>query len=253
VGDVTNTIAIDQIAAFTNNPAQMFPAAIVAIAVGYIYYVYAFRIARREKVSTVPVWLHAFFLADDSTAAVVFFNAARNHDWFWFYILFAVGMLVWVGFEIYCIWFALKHERLTLTGDRVPPLSMKQGWAYAGALYLVSLCVVNLVRTWTGDEVMMIMFTVCNILAVTVPPIYWLKSPTREGASMGMAINMILIAFTNFLPPGFGWWTTASAYFDHPVWYVSGVVITGYAIAAAVMLSKKPAKVQIPGQPKPIW
>lgn len=253
MGNVTNPVAVDQIHAFLYDPWHMYPAAIVAIIVGYVYYVYAFRIARREKISSIPIWLHCFFLADDSTAAVAFSLAAAKYHWFWFYCLFAIGMLVWVGFEIYCIWFGLKHERLTLTGKRVKPMTMKQGWFYCLAIYLVSFCIVNLVRFWSGDAVMMNMFTICNILAVTVPPLYWLRSPNRYGASMGMAINMILIAFTNFLPRGFGWWTTASNYYDNWLWYLCGIILTVYTIIAACMLSTKPKKEWKKGEKKPIW
>jgi hypothetical protein len=254
VGDVTNTILEDQIAAFANNPGQMFPAAIVAIFVGYWYYVYAVRILSREGKSPVPIWLHCFFLADDSTAAVVFFKAARENDWFWFYVMFSAGMVIWVAFEIYCIWWGLKHERQESFGRHDgTPITMKQSVGVAVALFLVSLATVNLIRVWTGDDVMMQLFTICNILAVVVPPLYWAKNETREGASMGMAVTMVLIAATNFLPPGLGWWTTASSYFDHPLWYIAGAVITLYSVGALIMLSRKPAKVAVAGQRKPIW
>ncbi|MBT8339996.1 MAG: hypothetical protein HKP58_10390 [Desulfatitalea sp.] len=252
MGEVYNTIAIDIINAFTNNPERMFPAAFVAITVGYIYYVYSFLLIRRDKKSSIPLWLHVFFLADDTTACVIFFLAAMKYNWYWFYVMFSVGMFIWIFFELYCIRFALLNERQEIRGGD-KPVTMKQGIVYVIALYAVSMVVVNMIIVWTGDEVMMQMFTICNILAVTVPPLYWWRSKTREGACLGFALNNIFIAFTNFLPPGYGWWTTGSSYFDHPMWYIAGVVLTLYTIGAFIMLKNKPPRATLAGQKKSLW
>lgn len=234
MGTLTST-GIDQIAAWASNPA-MIPAAIVAIAVGYIYYVFQILIIVRRHKSVAPAWMHCFFLADDSTAVVIFFLAATKYD-FWFYWLFFVGMFIWCFFEIFCIWYSISHE----LKDFIPGVkSQKQAYTICMLLYFVSLSIVNLILTWAGDEVMLTTFTICNILAVTIPPLFCLRRETRGKYEIGLAINCVLIAFTNFLPANFGWWTTASAWFDHPWWYISGVIMTIYTLWALVITIKKP-------------
>lgn len=248
-----NTVAQDIIYAFTNDPAHMYPAAIVAIAVGYIYYVYAFLITVKEKTSPLPLWLHCFFLADDTTACVVFYKAAQTHAWFGFFVMFSAGMLVWNFFEIFCNGWDIKHKRQEIFGAyQTKPVTVKDATLKSVLIFLVSLAVVNLIRVFTYDEIMFFMFTICNILAVTIPPLTWAKNKSRKGASMGWAILMIFIAFTNFLPPVFGMWTTASSFFDKP-WYIAGVIMTAYSIGAAIMLSKFPKKELLPNGKKPIW
>ena len=236
MGSIANTIASDQINAWHTNP-WMIPAAIVAIAVGYIYYVFQTIILLKEHKSLGPIWMHCFFAADDTTAAVVFFLAARKYDNFWFYWLFCIGMFIWVAFEIFCVRMALKYEQKDFIRGVKDP---KQMAVVALMVYAVSLCIINLIRNWTGDEVMLMNFTLCNILAVTIPPLFGLRRETRTKYEMGFYTNSVLIAFTNFLPANFGWWTTASPFFDHYWWYLSGLIMTAYTIWAWVTVYKKP-------------
>ncbi|MBP5459844.1 MAG: hypothetical protein J6Y62_06765, partial [Clostridia bacterium] len=86
MGSIANTIATDQINAWHTNP-WMIPAVIVAVAVGYIYYVFQTIILLKRHQSLGPIWMHCFLAGDDTTAAVVFFLAARKYDKFWFYWL----------------------------------------------------------------------------------------------------------------------------------------------------------------------
>ena len=235
MGIISNTIATDQIAAWANNP-WMIPAAIVAIAVGYIYYVFQTIILLKRHQSMGPIWMHCFFAADDTTAAVVFFLAATKYH-FWFYWLFCIGMFVWVGFEIFCVTMALKYEQKDfIKGVKEP----KQMAFIAVMLYPVCLCIINLIRNWAGDEVMLMNFTICNILAVTIPPLFAMRRETRTKYELGFYINSIFIAFTNFLPEYYGWWTTASPFFDHYWWYISGVIMTIYTLWAFVTIYRKP-------------
>lgn len=236
MGSIANTIATDQINAWHTNP-WMIPAVIVAVAVGYIYYVFQTIILLKRHQSMGPIWMHCFFAADDTTAAVVFFLAARKYDNFWFYWLFCIGMFIWVGFEIFCVRMALKYEQKDFIKGVKDP---KQMGIIAVMLYLVCLCIINLIRNWTGDEVMLMNFTLCNILAVTIPPLFAMRRETRTRFELGFYINNMLIAFTNFLPKNFGWWTTASPFFDHYWWYLSGVIMTAYTIWAFVTILKKP-------------
>lgn len=234
MGTLTST-GMDQIVAWSTNPA-MIPAAIVAIAVGYIYYVFQVLIIVKRHKSVAPAWMHSFFMADDATAVVIFFLAATKYH-FWFYWLFFVGMFIWVFFEIFCIWYSISHE----LDDFIPGVkTKKQGYQICFMIFLVSLCIINLILAWAGDEVMLTTFTICNILAVTIPPLFCLRRPERGKFEIGLAINNVLIAFTNFLPANFGWWTTASSWFNHPWWYISGVIMTIYTLWALYITVKKP-------------
>ena len=235
MGEIMNTIATDQIAAWANNPA-MIPVVIVAVAVGYIYYVFQIYFLVKRHQSMGPVWMHCFFAADDTTAAVIFLMAGLKYN-FWFYWLFCVGMFIWIFFEIFCVRSAIKYEMKDFIRGVESP---KQAWQIAGMLYLVCLCIINLIRCWAGDEVMRMCFTLCNILAVTIPPLFAMRRETRTKFELGFYVNNILISFTNYLPAGFGWWTPASPFFDHYWWYISGVVMTVYSLWSFYVIYKKP-------------
>ena len=231
---ITST-AVDQIAAWANNP-WMIPATLVAVAVGYIYYVFQVLIIVKRHKSIAPAWMHSFFMADDATAVVIFFLAATKYH-FWFYWVFFVGMFIWVFFEIFCIWYSISHE----LEDFIPGVTdKKQAYTICFMVFMVSLCIINLILAWAGDECMLTTFTICNILAVTIPPLFCLRRAERGRFEIGFAINSVLISFTNYLPANWGWWTTASPWFDHPVWYVCGVIMTLYSLWALYITVKKP-------------
>jgi hypothetical protein len=93
----------------------------ITFSFGYLQYIYSFRLVLREKKAPFPVWMHTLYLAHDTTAAIVFFLLARQHDWFWFFTLTAIALTIWTLFELFNLlrvfmadeamfkWFALTN------------------------------------------------------------------------------------------------------------------------------------------------
>jgi hypothetical protein len=237
---------------YSHNPNLLWISAI-AFAIGYLEYIYSFRLVIRERSAPYPVWMHTFYLAHDATAAVVFYLLARSHDYFWFFSLASVALLIWNAFELFNLYMAVKVERQEIWGKFYDkPVTVAQAVRRIVGQVALMLVIVNLFRVFMNDEVMFKWFAFTNILIAVAPGYLWNERRSRRGSSVGLSIVILVGTVNTFLPPGYGMWTTASTYFDQPWFYVTGVVVSAYALRNVLMLLGFPAKAPIFGR-SPIW
>src|SRR3546814_4680011 len=92
------------------------------------------------------------------------------------------------------------------------------------------------------------------MLIAAVPGVLWMKRGARDnsrtGASMGLAI-LILVATVNTFLPCSMWVQAMPEVFDVPWFYASGVVFTAIAAFHLYTLAKLPPKPRQPGKRKP--
>lgn len=238
--------------AYATNP-RLWLISAIAFAIGYVQYIYSFRLVIRERCAPFPVWMHTFYFAHDLTGAVVFFLLAQQHDFFWFFTATCIALLVWNGFEVFNLYMAVKVERQEIWGkfyDR--PVTEKQAVQRILGQIALMFVVVNLFRVFMNDEVMFKWFAFTNILIAVAPGYLWEERRSRRGTAVGLAIVNLVCAIYTFLPPGYGMWTTASAYFDQPWFYITGVIVSLFALRNLVLLLQYPPKVATDGR-SPIW
>src|ERR1700758_1857501 len=63
--------------------------------------------------------MHTFYLAHDSSWAIIMLVAASRHDWNWFLTAAGLALFVWNFFEIYNIYKVLTVERQDVFGSVV--------------------------------------------------------------------------------------------------------------------------------------
>lgn len=241
------------ISSYTNNLNLVVISAIV-FAIGYIEYIYSFRLVIREKCAPYPVWMHTFYFAHDFTAALVFFQLARQNDFFWFFTLASIALIIWNCFEIFNLYMAVKVERQEIWGKFYnAAVTEKQAIFRIIGQIAVMFVVVNLFRVYMNDVVMFKWFSFTNILMAVAPGYLWAERKSRKGTSVGLSIVILIGTVNTFLPPGYGMWTTALKYFDQPWFYITGVVVSTVALYNVIMLIKFPAKERAEGEKKPIW
>ncbi|MHA6533247.1 hypothetical protein [Paenibacillus sp. BAC0078] len=238
--------------AYTNNPGLVVISAFTFF-IGYMEYIYSFRLVNREKRAPYPVWMHTFYFAHDFTGAIIFFLLALHNDWFWFFSAASAALVVWNCFEVYNLYKAVKVERQEIWGKFYSsPVTVQQALLRVAGQIVLMFAVVNLFRVFMDDVVMFKWFAFTNILIAVAPGYLWNERKSRSGTSVGLAIVILIGTVNTFLPPGYGMWTTASAYFDQPWFYIAGVVVSAYALRNLIMVMKFPPKEQI-GEKKPIW
>jgi hypothetical protein len=240
------------IQSYTDNP-RLVAISAIAFLIGYLQYIYAFRLVNREGSAPYPVWMHTFYFAHDFTGAVVFYLLAREHGFFWFFSGASIALIIWNCFEVYSLYMAVKVERQEIWGRFYSaPVTVSQAvYRIVGQIALM-FCVVNLFRVFMNDVVMFKWFAFTNVLMVVAPGFLWNERMSRRGTAVGLAIVNLVCAIYTFLPPGYGMWTTASTYFDQPWFYITGVVVTLYGAHNLLMLLRFPAKPVVDGR-APIW
>lgn len=242
----------DLIQAYSDNPRLLLLSAIT-FAFGYLQYIYSFRLVLREGKAPFPIWMHTLYLAHDTTAAVVFFCLARQHEWFWFFSLTAIALAIWTLFELFNLYMAIKVERQDIWGPyQAEPVTEGQALGRIVVQVLFMFALVNLLRVFMADEAMFKWFALTNVMMAIGPGLLWYQRQSRAGSSVGLAIVILLGTVWTFLPPGFGMFTTALSYFHQPWFYLTGVVVSLIALGNLLMLLRFPAKTATAGKAT-IW
>ncbi|HEY9545712.1 MAG TPA: hypothetical protein VIR56_06885 [Solimonas sp.] len=245
------------IAAFRLDNTPLLAISALTFLFGYLEYVYSFALTFREKRAPYPVWMHTFYLAHDSTWALLMLKAAAAHDWNWFLTATGVALMIWNVFEIINIYLAVTIERQDVWGE-FHRGEVSLGSALLSVVLQVAAfyCIVNILIGFMGAGSVLQWFLFTNMLIAAVPGVLWMKRGARDnsrtGASMGLAI-LILVATVNTFLPCSMWVQAMPEVFDVPWFYASGVVFTAIAAFHLYTLAKLPPKPRQPGKRKPIW
>lgn len=216
--------------------------------IGYLEYVYSFKLIRREHSAPYPVWMHTFYFAHDSMGAVVFAMASKAVGGFWFFTAASIALMVWNLFEVYNLYKCIYVERQAIWGHLSDePISIKEAWLRIIGQLLIFIPAVNLFRLFMADHAMFSWFIFTNVLIAIVPGLYWEKRKTQVGASLTLAI-IILIGTINSFHPWNMWVLTTDyyAFSNNPWFYILGIISISFAIRNILIYkrqSKKPNEI----------
>ncbi|MCR3759006.1 hypothetical protein KYB31_08390 [Clostridium felsineum] len=218
--------------------------AVFTFFIGYMEYVYSFKLVRREKSAPYPVWMHTFYFAHDSMGAMVFALASKATGGFWFFTVASIALVVWNIFEVYNLYKCIVVERQEIWGHLYnKPVTIKKAFIRVIGQIIVFIGVVNLFRIFMNDPYMFKWFIFTNILIAIVPGLYWEKRKTQIGASYKLAIVILIGTINSFLPVNM--WSLSSNYFsisNNPWFYLIGIISVGFAIRNIVVLKRLPKK-----------
>lgn len=224
--------------------------------IGYMEYVYSFKLVRKEKSAPYPIWMHTFYFAHDSMGAIVFAMAAKATGGFWFFTVASVALVIWNLFEVFNLYKAIFVERQDIWGHlHEEEVTVKEALTRVIGQIVVFIGVVNLFRVFMNDPYMFKWFIFTNILIAIVPGLYWEKRKTQIGASYQLAIVILIGTVNSFLPSNM--WAMASDYFsisNNPWFYLIGIVSIGYSIRNLVVLKRLPKKAKFMNDgKKTVW
>jgi hypothetical protein len=238
---------------FSLDNTTLLVVAAVTFGFGFWEYIYSFRLTKREGRSPFPVWMHTFYFAHDSTWAIVFLLAAPRYGWHWFFVGASLALFVWTMFEVFNIYKAVTAEREEIWSAYYPG-----GVSRCAAIGNVALqiagfyAVVNVLRLFMGEGCFFQWAALTNIMMAVGPGILWQRRGSRRGASVGLAIVILLGTANTFLPSSM-FVMALPQYFDHPWYYIAGAIVTLLAARNLVLVARMPAKERVPGQRRPIW
>lgn len=202
---------------------------------GYIEYMYSFALALREKKGPFPLWMHTFYFAHDLTWCIRLFFAASTYDWNWFLTGTSLALLIWNGFEIFNLSMAIMVERDDIWGGKRAkdgkkiPISVMVPLLDITQQIVGSLCMVNLLIVFTGEDFVFEWFLFTNMIMAWGPGKLWQTREDRRGCSVGLAW-VIVIATINSFNPWSMWVLAMPEKFGGFWYYASGVLFTGFAL-----------------------
>ncbi|MEV7694240.1 hypothetical protein AB0N73_13040 [Microbacterium sp. NPDC089189] len=243
---------------FTLDNTPLLISAAVTFFIGYLEYMYSFALIRREKKAPYPVWMHTFYLAHDSSWAVIMLFAASRNDWNWFLTACGVALLVWNVFEVYNITKVITVERQEVYGDYVRgEVSVGRAVLLTGIQIPAMFALVWILIGFMGEGSILQWFLFTNMLIAAAPGVLWLKRGAREGtrygSSVGLAIVILLGTINTFLPGANMWVLAMPEVFSNWVFYVTGAVFVAIAAFNLATVLRLPAKTPTTEIPKPVW
>lgn len=223
----------------------------IANAIGFLEYIWAVRINIREHRTPFPAWMHTFFFAHDFTCACVMFWLAFTHDFFWLFLVYGGGMLIWTVLELTNMRTVALYEHDELLGAGS---TVKDAVVYLVLQVAVMFAFVNVMRYLMNDVAMFFWLPMTNFVMAVGPGYVLNKRKSREGSSVFIYIMVVCGTAFNFAPAGIGLFSSVlPEVFNQPMWFAVGAVCLVIAIYNLVRIIKLPAKEQVPGEKKPIW
>jgi hypothetical protein len=239
--------------AYTFNNIGLLAISAITFAFGFWEYIYSFRIALREKKSPFPLWMHTFYVAHDSSFAVLFLIQAYLRNWNWFCTGVSIALFVWNGFELVCLHLSVRDERQEIFGDYIHgTVSKSQARLLILAQIIAMYGVVWMVLLFMGHGAFFQWTCMTNMVMAAGPTTLWLRRKDRTGMSMGLALVILAGTINNFLP-GSMFLRAVPEAFNHPVYFITGVIYVLIALANVFIVRSKPKKKIGPDGKKPIW
>lgn len=228
-------------------------ASVVAFFLGYIQYVWSVLLVRREGRSPYPIWVHCFYFAHDSTAAIIWGILAVQTHGFWLWKYGCPAFVIWTLFELYNLVKAVTVERVEIWGDRKGK-DVTKGQAILSIICQIAAfyCVVNVIRVYMGDTTMYIWSSLTQIVMASAHTFLWERRGERRGTSVALSLSMIFSMGLTFAPFGMYALVLPEA-FKNPWCYAAGIFFTCVAVRNFIMVLKFPPKEHTLGQKKPIW
>lgn len=250
---IINTNYYDQLVhVYTFNNVSLLIISAITFAFGFWEYIYSFRIALREKKSPFPIWMHTFYVAHDSTFAVLFFIQAAQRNWNWFCLGVSIALVVWNAFEFVCIYFDIRDDRQDIFGNVVNGIVTKRkALTLIIAQTIAMYGIVWMVIMFIGHGSFFQWACMTNMVMAAGPTTLWLQRKDRGGMSMGLALVIVAGTINNFLP-GSMFVRAIPQAFNHPVYYITGVIYVLIALFNVWIVSSKP-KNKVPTGKKTIW
>ena len=163
---------------------------LITFILGFLVYVYSFVLVIREKSAPYPLWMHTFYCAADFMGIWVFLAAYQAVGGFWFFMLGAVGEVVWVGFEVFCLYHAVTTERVALFG---PDGTLKHAVLVVLAEIAIFFVSLNFLRVELGDVSMFKFWIFTQVIIVCAPGLFWRERGTRIGSCWQLVVVLVLV------------------------------------------------------------
>lgn len=212
--------------------------------IGLLEYFWAVALTIKEKKGPFPTWMHTFFLAHDSTAAIVFTILAVQHQFFWVFSVYAIGMYTWTIMEIFCLFMDVKYTRQESFGtDQQTGVTTTSAITKIIMQVVIMYCIINGLRYFMQDQAMFIWLPLTNFIMAIGPGYLLRQRQSRAGSSVLIYLFIVLGTLLNFAPKGIGFFSSIlPQLFNRPIWFIIGLVALIIAVINLIQILRFPSK-----------
>lgn len=238
---------------YTFDNISLLVASVLTFGFGFWEYIYSFRLTIREGSAPFPIWMHTFYFAHDTTWAFLLLCEAPKYDWNWFLTGAGIALIVWGLFEVFNMYKALTVERVEIWGPYYgKDVTIKQAAINMVVQIVAFYCIMQVFIAYVGPGCFFQTAMVTNMVMASLPGLLWRKRGSRKGSGMGIALVILGGTINTFWPIGM-FVVGLPEVFDHPWFYITGIVFTLIALSNLIYIARLPKKEQLPGEKRPIW
>ncbi|GKU08826.1 unnamed protein product [Fusarium langsethiae] len=209
---------------------------------GYLQYVYAIKLMHRDSRGPMPLWMHLFYLAHDSTFSYTTSIAAGRYDNHLYLRGTSIAFGLWSFLEIYCIYHAIRYHRQLEFSSSIGSHSASLGTVikYTFLMQTAMYCVVILgMQLFGGPGCIMQWGCLTNVVIVVGPTHEFLRRGSRDGLAVGFCVVNVFAAIFTFAPFGI-FVRSLPEVFDKPEFYWVGCFLVGYSLWLLTVVASYP-------------
>lgn len=257
---------------FSPDHIMNYVALLLCMTFGYLLYTVAGEIRKRENIDPYPVYLHCWMITFDTLSAISswcllyqYHTPEQLAGGAWVFLLFSLGLPVWVFMEAKSILHTIKDEKQrSLNFRHLVPAGQKptEKQARFWCLGTVAVCaalnlfIMSLLGGF-GNFFWIFMVPFSNYVFAIWTWRFWTTRAAELGTRMYQSMKLhivITVQITLMWVPGVSWYVALSPAF-HSIWfYLCGAVMTGVAIYNTYKCSQLPKRDEtLPNGKKPVW
>lgn len=227
----------------------VFLAWIVAYTTGFLLYLFAGRVAKKQGAEPYPLWIHCYMISIDIIGTITFILLAFANDFFWFFCLQSVALPIWIFLEIKSVYAGIKDpeaRQMEFGRLRKGPVSEKDALFYGVGIFLVSFCINMYGLSLIGgmaNAAIWIIYPFTNYVYALWTWRFWdtrsVQTGTRKYNSVGLQIVIIAACFTSWCPY-VSWYWAVTPFVHQPWFYMGGIAATCVAIYNLYRVVKLP-------------
>ncbi|MGY4103630.1 hypothetical protein ACW2Q0_29315 [Nocardia sp. R16R-3T] len=232
------------------HPVLFVALAFATYGFGFAQYLTSMYMQIRNKDCPFFFWQHAWYFGHDLTFVLLFSMWFFQVDHWLFKLLWA-GCVTFVAIEIYSLQLVVRNERQSVFGRYyTEPVSARTAWIRGIAAYSAGVILFMVIRAAIGDVMCLVLMMSTNATLAIATQFKLEETKVRQPGIIALAWFTLLGTILTFMPPGYGFFSTAVTALDAPWFYVLGALSTVCALRFVILAHRMP-KQGSPHEPVP--
>ncbi len=225
------------------NQTFVIIAAFITYGFGFIQYFSSIYMQVKHKQAPFYFWQHCWYIGHDMTFSLLFRQWFYEID-FWLFKVLCIGCMIFVGIELFSLWFAVKYERQEIWGKYThKEVTEKEAWVRGILGYIVGIILFASIRLAIGDVMCLVLMMSTNATLALAAPLRLEEVGVQKKGIRVLSWATLFGTIFTFAPSGVGFFATVIQVLNAPWFFLVGIVCV-LSAARFVYLSYKLPKAE---------